>query len=351
MEQREAADQVWRDASDFQQTTERQARRIEAVNLLKEETDTSHCPFCEAPLDESTEPVERLRESLEILRTELEDVDLERPRINRHIEELREREVELGETIKRLRLQIEAAVSEDDALRADEDLDGRRSRLAGSAETLLEALPTDAQPGEATKIAELREEITSLAAELDPQGKEQALDAMRLHIGRMATKYLRRLPFAAEYHEAEADLNLKTLQAGIAVESRYIPMRSIGSDENYLSMHVSFALALQKVLSERGRPVPGLIVFDQISRPYFPADRYETVVDVASVAEEKRGESEKLKQYFDLLFDEIERATSLQIIVLEHAYFSDDERFRQATREQWPSGRGLVPADWPASMP
>jgi hypothetical protein len=114
-------------------------------------------------------------------------------------------------------------------------------------------------------------------------------------------------------------------------------------------MHVSFALALQKVLSERGRPVPGLIVFDQISRPYFPADRYETAVDAASVPIEKRGESEKLKRYFDLLFDETERAESLQIIVLEHAYFSGDERFTHATREQWPSRSGLVPADWPTS--
>jgi hypothetical protein len=88
------------------------------------------------------------------------------------------------------------------------------------------------------------------------------------------------------------------------------------------------------VLSERWRPVPGVIVFDQISRPYYPADRYKTAVDAAKVPAEKRDESEKLKQYFDLLFDETEQAQSLQTIVLEHAYFSDDERFAQATREQ-----------------
>jgi hypothetical protein len=160
----------------------------------------------------------------------------------------RERSVGKQEVLERISDLIQslgkAAMSEDDALMADEDLEDRRSRLPGSAETLLEALPTETQPGEAAKVAELREEIESLAAQLDPEGNEQALDAMRLHIGRLATHYLQRLPFAPEYRNAEAALGLKTLQAGIAVESRYIPMRSIGSDENYLSMHVSFALAL-----------------------------------------------------------------------------------------------------------
>jgi hypothetical protein len=44
-EQREAAEQIWRDASEFRSTSERQTRRLETINLLGEETDSPHCPF------------------------------------------------------------------------------------------------------------------------------------------------------------------------------------------------------------------------------------------------------------------------------------------------------------------
>jgi hypothetical protein len=119
-------------------------------------------------------------------------------------------------------------------------------------------------------------------------------------------------------------------------------MRDIGSDENYLSLHVAVALGLQRYFKTHTRPVPGFVVFDQLSRPFYPPDRMPGVITTRSDAE--RGE---LRRYFDVLFKEVESQGDLQIIVLEHAYFADDERFVRAVGDRFLETEKLIPAGWP----
>jgi hypothetical protein len=54
-----------------------------------------------------------------------------------------------------------------------------------------------------------------------------------------------------------------------------------------------------------------------------------------------------LKQYFDAIFDEVESQKTLQVLILEHAYFADDERYIRAVRRRWTEAERLIPADWP----
>ncbi|WP_334120821.1 hypothetical protein, partial [Limnobacter sp.] len=54
---------------------------------------------------------------------------------------------------------------------------------------------------------------------------------------------------------------------------------------------------------------------------------------------------------------QINRATSvtnalnggLQVIITDHPYFDDDQRFKDAVVERWIDGRKLVPEEWPAT--
>lgn len=118
-------------------------------------------------------------------------------------------------------------------------------------------------------------------------------------------------------------------------------MRAIGSDENCQTLHLAVLLAFHRVFYERRRPVPGFLLLDQLSRPYYPPIDEEVEIggDQPEVA--------SLREYVDALFAEVARGDGLQLPVLEHAYFSDDERFRAATRERWIAGEKLIPADWP----
>ena len=157
-----------------------------------------------------------------------------------------------------------------------------------------------------------------------------------------ANDVLDSLPFAALYPQRAVYLNTRDLSAGILTAQRRIPMRDIGSDENYLSLHVAVALGLQRYFKTHTRPVPGFVVFDQLSRPFYPPDRMPGVITTRSDAE--RGE---LRRYFDVLFKEVESQGDLQIIVLEHAYFADDERFVRAVGDRFLETEKLIPAGWP----
>ena len=123
-------------------------------------------------------------------------------------------------------------------------------------------------------------------------------------------------------------------------------MRDIGSDENYLSIHVSVLLSLHRFFKLHNRPVPGFIVFDQLSRPFYPPDKMPGIVETRS-----DGERVELKKYFDVLFGEVEQESDFQIIVLEHAFFADDERYVRAVGGRSLEGQKLIPADWPLSTP
>ena len=61
----------------------------------------------------------------------------------------------------------------------------------------------------------------------------------------------------------------------------------------------------------------------------------------------EQDEREQVKRYFDLLFNEVERGTSLQVIVLEHAYFPRRSPVCIGNEGTWVSDNKLIPLDWP----
>jgi hypothetical protein len=58
-------------------------------------------------------------------------------------------------------------------------------------------------------------------------------------------------------------------------------------------------------------------------------------------------ERDQLRRYFDLVFKEVESQGDLQVIVLEHAYFADDQRFIAAVGSRLFEDEKLIPSDWP----
>lgn len=56
-----------------------------------------------------------------------------------------------------------------------------------------------------------------------------------------------------------------------------------------------------------------------------------------------------MRKHIDFLFAETARRKGLHVLLIEHAYFADDPRYVDATRERWTrsSKRALVRLDWP----
>lgn len=132
-----------------------------------------------------------------------------------------------------------------------------------------------------------------------------------------------------------------TVTVKFVLGPRVMDMRDVGGDESYLSGRLSTLLGLHRVFAAGNRPVPGVIILDQLSRPFYNPEKFTEEVVINSA------DRTDLKQYFDVLFKEIDEQKTLQVIVLEHAYFADYPRYQAAVTKRWNSMSGLIPADWP----
>lgn len=339
------AERLARDAHDFEGTATGQVGRLEAVGLIKSHSPVALCPLCETPLEQTTEPIEQLRQGLATLNNDLEDVNREIPRVEGLLDELVSQRQRVQAGLREVRTEIRTVIAKDEALAKQRSLDAIRNQLVGKAKQAQRLFGRPASPTEISRLDELRQEIAELEVQIDPETLRGRVAAISTRIDQFANTLLPRLPFDDAYRKATASFNPRTLTTSLVLDGRIIEMPSIGSDENYLSLHVAFMMAIQRVFGEGNRPVPGLVIFDQVSRPYFPPDQNPQTIDLDNAI--RTDEREKVQAIFNVLFEEVSAQNAMQVIVLEHACFPSDTRFMSAVREQWPKGTGLVPPDWP----
>jgi hypothetical protein len=153
----------------------------------------------------------------------------------------------------------------------------------------------------------------------------------------------------AERPSDPAELNINDLTIRVTGSTgRPDFLWEIGSGANWLSYHVAAMLGLHELfLSQKGNPVPSLLVLDQPSQVYFPrklAGHKVEGVEVPLADEDVAA----VKKVFDVLG---EAATggpqTLQVLVLDHAgaeVWADTPGVNLV--EEWRDGRALVPAEW-----
>ncbi len=134
-------------------------------------------------------------------------------------------------------------------------------------------------------------------------------------------------------------------------------MPAVGSDENYLAIHLAFFLSIQKLFAERRRPVLQFIILDQVTRPYFPDTDYKQIVDLTtspqtagqSSTPKLSDERAKVKKIIAMLFEAAATPNAPQIIICEKATFRDDPAYTKAIVTVWATPNGMVPSDWPTA--
>ncbi len=335
--------EAYKEASTFVTTAERQQRRLQVVDLFHANGGpTEICPVCANPLMRNTETLANVRAAYSELQSQLRSAERERPQIDLYMASLQERFDAVSSQLAIAKAQLLAIQRESESIQRNLDLTQRRMRVAGRISYFLEVADDAEAPPSTDHLHNLEARIAELREELDSSSKMDRLIEAQQQVALSATEILNDLPFAALYPQRTVYVNARDLSAGILTAQRRIPMRDIGSDENYLSLHVAVSLGLHRYFRIHGRPVPGFLVFDQLSRPFYPPDEMPGIVTTRSDAE--RGE---LRRYFDLLYKEVESQRDLQIIVLEHAYFADDQRFIDAVGDRIFEGEKLIPADWP----
>jgi hypothetical protein len=341
----EAAKRAIEAVGTFTEGGELQQQRLDVVNLLPED-ELRTCPLCVQPLNAHVERPAAVRRAVEQVRRELGQVARERPRLDATLVDLNDRRAAVSRQLSEVRASISAAVRSADDRRRIAGLDRQRIHVGGRISVYVENATVEVETLEAKDdLDSLRQLEQALADEVNTETKLEALAEARTRLGALATEIVEDLPIEEDYAGQTIDVNLRTLNVGVITPREREPMRSIGSDENILTLHVAVSLAFHRMFAERDRPVPSFLLFDQLSRPYYPPD------PLAPAPERELATSQpevaSLKQYFEVLFREVARGYGLQVLVLEHAYFSDDERYIEATHERWIEGKALIPSNWP----
>ena len=92
--------------------------------------------------------------------------------------------------------------------------------------------------------------------------------------------------------------------------------------------------AFQKYFIKKNRPVPSFLILDQPSQIYFPNEA--NTID-----------QEAVKQIYSFIHRRVkEMNKELQVIIVDHANFKDDEDFKKSTLENWDESNALIPLEW-----
>lgn len=336
-----AAAEVLHTADGFATTAERQRGKLDVVRAFNQESERDKCPVCDGPIAERTPTLARIQDALTQLGTELDEVQRDRPQIDSYVRSLESQLAEAAQALAQTRQQIAAVVLEAETNSNRLGIDQRRSRVAGRVSYFLETHDAARQPEEPGRLEAILAEIAKLEALTQPDAKLERIATLQQQTSAHVAELLRDLPFDEHFRDAVPSFDARQLSLFFVRGQQSLSLKDIGGDESYLSAHVATLLALHRIFAAGNRPVPGVVFFDQLSRPFFPPDSKPGEVAVTTT------DRADLKQYFDIIFNEVERQRDLQVIVLEHAYFTDDDRYTQAVRVRWDDTTKLIPNDWP----
>lgn len=342
-EQRKALKRAIREAQGYETAVSGQSHKLALVEHLK--LDTGRCPVCDAETELGHSMAAEIQASFDIIRKEVATVDQIHPEL---VEQFTEVEAQISSSLVRLReieSQIRAIIRQTEAARRAATLAQARALVVGRASQFLETTVEDFDLPK-VDLQPLKDEINELRDKADPQAKlDRQRDAENM-ISSYATEMLTELPTEVPAKNARMQFSAKPRLTLIEPERRSVlSLAEIGSDQNYLSIHLALSFALHKHFEAIRGPVPGLLVIDQISRPYYPEGGDEKRLDEMEVDSDRQA----MRKIVEFLFDETARRVGLQVLLIEHAYIDDDHRYVSATRERWTkaSGEKLIPPDWP----
>jgi hypothetical protein len=284
------------------------------------------------------------------VRAETAAVERVKPRLIEHDRVLDEQIRTLNVELRRVDDLIHTWLRQTEETRRLADLAQLRAHLLGRISFFLESSVDE--PRQVTRdLNVLRAEIAELEARVDHEAKKIKLQRAERKISQFASEALRKLPTVAPCVGAELEFSSREPEVAVieAESGAVLRMPDVGSDQNYLAIHIALSFALQRYFESVDAPVPGVLVLDQISRPYFPTSGEEDEDEAEIAGGEEDEDVQAMRQHIHFLFEEAAHRTGLQVILIEHAYFADDPRYVAATRERWSraSGRALIPLDWP----
>ena len=342
-EKRRTLKRAIKEASGYETAVSGQSQKLALIEYLNLEE--RRCPICDAETDIGHDMAEQIWTSLEIIRDEVAAVGQMKPELMEQFSDIEKQINSKSRRLREVETQIRAIIRQTEDASNAATLAQARAMIIGRIHQFLETTVEDFDTPE-VDLRSIQDEIAEIQDKVDPQAKRDRLQIAEAMISEYGTEILARLPTGVPAKNARVLFSAAPRLKLVEPKRRSIlSLGEIGSDQNYLSIHLALSFALQKHFEVIQAPVPGVLVIDQVSRPYYPeGGDIKRLADIGGASEELA-----MRQIVGFLFDETSRRSGLQVILIEHAYIEEDERYVTATREHWTkkSGTKLIPADWP----
>ena len=246
--------------------------------------------------------------------------------------------------------EIQALYEADRALEQLHDADIARGRVVGRIGFWLEHVTTEEHVAALEQqLAVAQDRARQTEARLDPEEKQRRLNGILARLSVQLTAWARRL----DLEHTEAGSIVVFDWAGLTIEAQTfgdtVPLRQMGSGENWLGYHLIAHLALHHYFVGARRPTPRFLFLDQPTQVYFPDTDQATAVvrETGAIDRLTMDDRRAVERLFNFIFDSVEAlAPDFQVIISDHADLAADPRFQGAVRERWRNGRALIPQDW-----
>ena len=335
----------------FSNEAHEQVSRLKSIELFGEGPDDNKtCPVCGEFLKIPAPSVETISSSLESLKKRIEKVEIEQPRLIDYIEDLEEKKAKVQSEIDLLLLQLKSVYEEEENLRKLRDQNAVIAKVVGRISLYLDTvLLTDDIGILKENLEKARKEIDLVLEKLNDIDKDEALQSIINSISQTITNIAEQLDI--EHVEDRFRFSHNKLTVFADRPGATIPMRRIGSAENWLGLHISTLLGFHKYFVDNNRPVPRFIVLDQPSQVYFASEgdylAYRSLEGRVEDMENVEHDAAKVSRLFNFLFRFCEdMGNEFQIIVTEHANLAEDKFQNALVEEPWTDGRALIPEYW-----
>jgi hypothetical protein len=326
----------------YEREAKEQRARLSAVGLFGPKGhDPGVCPVCTSRLTAPPPTVRAIERSLSDLSQQLETVEAENPRLQMRLAALLREEAQLQDRLRENQARISTRTRENEILRVQQENFVLQARAVGKITQYVETAETgQSASGLQNSIDSARTHVAVLEQELDPEAIRERLSAFLNIIGSYMTTYSEALDL--EHAGSHLRLDIRNLTVVADTLDGAVPLFRMGSGENWVGYHVIAHLGLHKWFRQKGRPVPGFLIFDQPSQAHYPPEQN------AEGSIDGLGDEDKtaVLELFHLISEAAaELAPDLQIIVTDHADLKPDW-FQNAVTERWRKGQALIPSAW-----
>ncbi len=346
----ESSEAFMRDSQGYSSEVQEQLLRLNSIHIFKESADINHiCPLCESALNFLLPSVSDVLQNLNKLESDLHTVQKERPRLQGYIDSLKSEYESMNEQLNDKEFFLKAVVAEYAEAEELKNSNVRVARVIGRVSLYLDNLSLVDEESEMKKaVKKAQDDFNNLQNVLSERRAEteEMRDSVNNRLSSYMSVWARELNM--EHNDWPYRLDIGHLNVVVDRPNRPIPMQRIGGGENWLGCHLAVLFSLHRIFIEDKRPVPSFLILDQPTQVHFVSlDQYRNLNGTVEDTVEADADLLSVNLMFKLLFAFCNKMNpNFQLIILEHANFTD-KKYQQALVElPWTDGRALIPPEW-----